>query len=578
VTLVTRDRKTTADALTDLLRERTQTALSVILACTALFAVADLGIDARVWAPVYAVKSTLAVFLVVMLWSLRGPTPSQRTLASAFATMNVTFILYLVGDVLKQHFETIPQLAVVVAMSSAAVLPWGVRPQLATAMLIGIGTLWALALSGRPAETLIDPVASVTASLAVSVYVAYEFARFRRDRFDAEAVLAERARHESLRADVRVGTPEAGALKGALSVTADALVRHLGVACACIWTIDDAGRIALGASTGIGAPVDPSSAATPVARIARERRPYLIAPDPDAGTLAFAGHSLVVEDRVLGVVALFSPAPFSTAALDALGSVAETIAFTIERAHAEESRARLLDELERAIRLKSEFVSTMSHELRTPLNVITGYLDMLEDPDWDDPRLALDRIRRANRELLELIEATLDLNRLESGQDRPAIEHVDLRALWAELEEECAALPGARAVRLSWVLANGAALRSDRRKLKTILKNLVGNAVKFTPEGEVVITCREAETSCTVTVRDTGIGIPAEHLPHIFDMFRQVDSTDRRAYGGVGLGLHIVQRLCRQLGGWVRVESVPGQGSTFTVELPRTLDELNATA
>jgi signal transduction histidine kinase len=255
------------------------------------------------------------------------------------------------------------------------------------------------------------------------------------------------------------------------------------------------------------------------------------------------------------------------------------IPFTEEQAHLARgfasqcaialTNARLVDDLQRAGRVKSEFVSTMSHELRTPLSVILGYTDVLEDAlEDDEARVVLDRIRLAGRDLLELVQATLDLNRLESGQDPALAEPVSLQELWDELAGQYAAVGRPAGVGLRWDVAGMPVALADRRKLKIIVKNLVGNALKFTTAGEVHASVRAAGDRCLVVVRDTGIGIPNEHLAGIFEMFRQVDNTDRRAHGGVGLGLYIVRKLCEQIGATIDVRSAIGQGTTFTVSLP----------
>jgi len=234
------------------------------------------------------------------------------------------------------------------------------------------------------------------------------------------------------------------------------------------------------------------------------------------------------------------------------------------------SNARLVEELEDTSRLKSEFVSTMSHELRTPLNVILGYLDILSDaPAPAEQPMLIGRARTASLELLEMVDATLNLNRIAAGQDTPIFAEAGLRELWEELQADFAAIPRKTAAGLLWEPAGDATLHTDRRKLKIIVKNLVGNALKFTPAGEVLARYALEGDTCVITVRDTGIGIPIPHLPHIFDMFRQVDSSDTRSYAGAGLGLYIVKSLVAQLDGEIDVESTVGRGSTFRIRLPR---------
>ena len=231
--------------------------------------------------------------------------------------------------------------------------------------------------------------------------------------------------------------------------------------------------------------------------------------------------------------------------------------------------ARLVEEIERASRLKSEFVSTMSHELRTPLNIIVGYTDMLGDVltrEEQAPLLAL--VRRASIELLEMIDATLNLNRLAAGGDAPRFAAVSVSDLWSELRTDFDAFPRRTDAELRWQDIDDIDICTDRRKLKIVLKNLIGNALKFTPRGEVVASCLHQGAQCVFTVRDTGIGIPPEALPHVFDMFRQVDSSDRRSYSGAGLGLYIVRSFLTQLGGEVHVESEVGRGTTFRVVVP----------
>jgi signal transduction histidine kinase len=234
--------------------------------------------------------------------------------------------------------------------------------------------------------------------------------------------------------------------------------------------------------------------------------------------------------------------------------------------------ARLVDEITASSHMKSQFLSTMSHEIRTPLNVICGYADILADGGFGqlapEQRHAVTGIQRSTRHLIEFVDAGADLQRLEGGDDALTPTAVDLDDLFAEVRRDLDAAD-TTVIPLRWKNPLGRhPVTTDRAKLKTILKHLVGNALKFTAEGEVSVTVTEAQGALVVAVRDTGIGIAPADQSTIFEMFRQLDSSDTRRFGGTGIGLHIVGRLVQRLGGTVAVESAPGRGSTFTVSLP----------
>jgi signal transduction histidine kinase len=233
--------------------------------------------------------------------------------------------------------------------------------------------------------------------------------------------------------------------------------------------------------------------------------------------------------------------------------------------------ARLMTELNEADKMRSEFVATMSHELRTPLGVIIGYTDLLLDGALgalrDEQSEALERVRKNSWDLLELIGSTLDLSRLQRGRLPLCLTETSLGRVLHQIQDETRALLDKPSVRLEWRVPELPVIYTDPSKLKVVLKNLVLNALKFTEEGEVVVEARANGSGVECTVRDTGIGIDAEHIAGIFEPFRQVNGNGRQ-YGGVGLGLYIARRFLEMLGGQIEVESRPGEGSTFRVTVP----------
>jgi signal transduction histidine kinase len=234
---------------------------------------------------------------------------------------------------------------------------------------------------------------------------------------------------------------------------------------------------------------------------------------------------------------------------------------------------RLYNEAQAANRLKLEFIATMSHELRTPLHIIMGYTDLLLDGEFGNltPEQAdtMRIISKEQIELRELINATLGLGRLESGKVELELSHVDVADLLGPLESEMRSGWANPGVQFIWrVDPNLPRLYTDAGKLKTVLKNLIGNAAKFTERGSITIEAHARDSRVEIAVIDTGIGISKDQQDLIFEPFRQLDSSTTRAYRGVGLGLYIVRRLVEMMGGEISVDSEIGHGSTFRVWLP----------
>lgn len=232
------------------------------------------------------------------------------------------------------------------------------------------------------------------------------------------------------------------------------------------------------------------------------------------------------------------------------------------------------NQAEAANRAKSAFLTTMSHEIRTPMNAVLGVASILAETDiTQEQREWLDVMVDSGQSLMGLLNNILDLSKIESGAMGINPEEFDLRALGRSVHGLYAPTAAAKGVKAELEMAlEGTLYIGDSVRIRQILSNLVGNATKFTEAGKIIVSLHdqvEGETrQLYVSVKDTGIGISAEAIDRLFNVFAQADSSTTRRYGGTGLGLSISKLLCEQMGGEITVESRLGRGSTFTARIP----------
>jgi PAS domain S-box-containing protein len=304
-------------------------------------------------------------------------------------------------------------------------------------------------------------------------------------------------------------------------------------------------------------------------------RPRVFA--PGASDASWAALPMLVEGRIIGTITLIFPRAhcIDEPERDLMMAFAYQAALALERARLLASEREARGEAERANRAKSNFLATMSHELRTPLNAIAGYVQLMElglrGPVTEQQHADLGRIRRSQQHLLSLIDEVLSFARIETGRAEYHIGEVDVAGLFEDVLAMAAPLAARRGLCFEHEPpAPGLVVRADADKLRQILINLVGNAIKFTPEGGcVALSSCATDGEVHLVVRDTGRGIAPEQQEAIFEPFVQVGRALNSSVEGTGLGLAISREYARAMGGDVTVSSAPDAGATFTVVLGR---------
>ena len=416
----------------------------------------------------------------------------------------------------------------------------------------------------------------------------------------ANADLFQRVREDANRRALINEVSQAAAssldVKELLGRSGEAISRQLEMPCAIFDLDEESGvliPVAVHDSTGIEVtPDDPKPIAPAVAPAmfqAIRTRQLQVLFDVTAnvdGAAAELARQLNLQDaaytpltsrgQVLGLLELGRQKGSSVldeGALSFLEVVATNLGVAVENARLYQSAVETAERLEEVDRLKTQFLANMSHELRTPLNSIIGFsrviLKEIDGPLTDMQKTDLQTVYESGQHLLSLINNILDIVKIEAGKMEISIEEVDLKPIITSVMSTAVALVRDKGIDLQTSLPDDLPIiRSDSRRVRQVLLNLVGNSAKFTEEGFIRVEAKSDEKEVTISVVDSGIGIPQDKLAMIFEAFTQVDASSTRRAGGTGLGLSICQSFVEMHGGRIWVESEFGKGSTFAFALP----------
>ncbi len=543
------------------LRARAQLGAWVVLCCVSLFALSDLLEPEDVRRSLHFVRVIQLSAIAAGLYLNRHV--SRRWLVLPMVSVVVVvFVTSAVTGYLRDDPRTQLVTDLTLALGTATTLPWGVWPQAVCVVVAGLSIALGVWMShGTLAVVSAHTVVGIAVGMLSSIYIAYQFARYRAVRDLAEAALrrsegALRCSEERFRSLIERGSDiitivdadgviryESPSVVRVLGYDREALVGHRvteflhsddlpGVRALALYDAADGSAIAFEC---------------------RCRRS-----DGSWCHIEVVATNLLNHPSVEGIV--FNWRDIT----ERKRAEKERAVYTMELAQAR-------DEARASTRAKSTFLANMSHEIRTPMNVIIGMADMALDADIPpEPRHCLTRVRAAATALLGIVNDILDSSKIEAGH--LALEQVDL-SLRTTIEDVVSLLaPSAEAKHLTLTCAVPdslpARVKGDAGRLRQVLTNLVGNALKFTDVGSVTVEARVVDETATavtihVTVCDTGIGIPPEQHAAMFERFIQADGSTTSRYGGTGLGLTISRQLVALMGGEIGMESEPGKGSTF---------------
>jgi len=294
------------------------------------------------------------------------------------------------------------------------------------------------------------------------------------------------------------------------------------------------------------------------------------------GIRSYLNVPLRAEDDIIGALNLGAAVPeaYNNEHFDIACEVADMLAVALRQARYRQELIDAKEEAEEMNRLKSAFLANMSHEIRTPLTSIIGFADVLSDHDLGEADRFADLIEKSGTQLLKTIDSVLDLSKLEAGSVQPTLEPTNVTAQTRDAAELVSTRAEEAGVSLRVDVPDDAIQAElDRGAFHRILQNLLSNAIKFTdPGGTVTLRARKAGEDIVLEIEDTGVGIDEAFMPNLFSAFEQGDAGSPQSEGGTGLGLAVTKRLVDLFNGTIDVESTKGEGTCFTVCLPRFPD------